>query len=135
MKKKIGIWIAVVIVIIILVGWLFLRYVYVPSLLSGVYEGVVNYDNCKEKITIQEENAPFWIGAAGDRPTCNYRKTISGKVMAGGTCVILKKDWNGACEAAYIYSKSQSPGCENSMKNGVSYPFLGRNDLCYTIPQ
>ncbi len=136
--KKGGIIKKTIIVISIIVGLFILFQIIRAVFLVGVVgietEGTVQYDDCREKITIQEKDASYWFGHFGKQFTCAERKTQSGRII-GGICVLVNLDSNGACLSAYIYEKPQDPVCANSVKDGVNYPYLGYDDKCYTTSQ
>ncbi len=98
-------------------------------------EGIVKYDDCRQTITIQEDSWQRYL----KQFTCNYIKTKSGKIMSG-ECIHIVNDSslfgsNHTCATAYVYQKKQDPACDKNTKDGVSYPYLGYDDMCYTSPQ
>ncbi len=128
-----------IIIISIVVGlfilFQILRAVFLVGVVGIETEGVVKYDDCREKITIQEKDSSYWFGHFGKQFTCAERKTKSG-LMMGGICVLVNLDSSGTCLSAYIYEKKQDPTqCVGAIKDGVNYPYLGYDDLCYQTPQ
>ncbi len=100
----------------------------------GTSEGTVKYDDCREIIQLQSDSWHTYFGTF-----IGYaRKTKSGRMM-GGEFVRIVNDSpligsSHTCARAYVYEEKQDPACDNN-KNGVSYPYLGYDDLCYTLPQ
>ncbi len=98
-------------------------------------EGVVTYNDCRAVIQIQPDSWQTYFGTF----VCNYTKTQSGQIM-GGQCVRIVNDsslfsTSHSCATAYVYNITSSPACEGNTKDGVSYPYLGYDDQCYTTPQ
>lgn len=98
-------------------------------------EGTVMYSDCRQTITLQSGSWQTYFHSF----TCSEEKTKSGVVM-DGVCVATKNNGgllgNGStCETAYIYQLPLPTTCQNNIKNGVAYPYLGYNDMCYTTPQ
>jgi len=97
-------------------------------------EGIVDYSDCREIITLKSDSWQTYFHSF----TCNTRKTQSGAIM-GGECVSIKNDGSlfcssHTCATAYIY-KIESTHCKDTIKDGVAYPYLGYDDMCYTTPQ
>jgi hypothetical protein len=98
-------------------------------------DGTVSYNDCREVIQIQPDSWHTYFGTF----VCNYSKTQSGQIM-GGQCVRIVNDSSlfsssNACATAYVYEAASSTACEGDTKDGVSYPYLGYDDNCYTTPQ
>ncbi len=97
-------------------------------------EGTVDYSNCQQIITVQDND---WYQKYFHTWICNATKTKSGAIM-GGECARIEKDHSyptPQCARAYVYEIATSTACAGSIKNGVSYPYLGYDDMCYTTPQ
>jgi len=90
--------------------------------------GTVKYDDCREIVKLKEGGSEI----KNKKFTCNYSKTQSGKIMSG-ECASIETE-NGICTKAYVYEKEQE-GCRNNFKEGIFYPYLGYDDMCYTEPQ
>jgi hypothetical protein len=123
------------------IGSLFILYLIVIGILwlfrfnfGSTNEGVVKYDDCRQIITLKSDD---WQ-ANFHKFTCTTRKTQSGAVM-GGECVRIENDGfmgsSPTCAVAYVYEIPSSTVCKDNTKDGVSYPYLGYNDNCYTTPQ
>lgn len=101
----------------------------------GTSEGIVKYDDCREIIQLEPTNWHTYFGTF----TGYTKKSASGKIM-GGEFVRVINDRSfffgnsHTCARAYIYEK-KSEACADSTKNGIPYPYLGYDDMCYTIPQ
>jgi hypothetical protein len=98
-------------------------------------KGTVKYDDCREVIQIQPDSWHTYFGTF----VCNYSKTQSGAII-GGECVRIVNDrslfsTSNACAKAYVYEATSSSVCAGSTKDGVSYPYLGYDDMCHTTPQ
>ena len=86
---------------------------------NGEREGVVKYDDCREKIFIKETDLetltkPF---------TCDYIKTQNGLIMRG-LCIHIDYDNSGRCRKALIYTRSQQNVCD------AEHPILTFDDKC-----
>ena len=100
-----------------------------------VNEGTVEYDDCREVITIQEGSWQTYF----HKFTCSFRKTKSGEIMEG-VCISIKTPKSlfsegDSCLKAYVYEVKNETACKDVIKDGVSYPYLGYDDMCYTNPQ
>jgi len=96
----------------------------------GTNEGTAgNYYVCKQVIQLQPNDLQTYFGTF----VGTTLKTRSGFTM-GGEYVRMNTE-NGVCTRAYVYDKRQDPNCLNNIKDGVAYPYLGYDDLCYTTPQ
>lgn len=98
-------------------------------------EGVVKYDDCRQVITIKSDSWQRYFHSF----TCNTYKTKSGVVMSG-ECVSIKNDSSlfsssHTCATAYVYEIEPPTNCKNNVKDGIAYPYLGYDDMCYTTPQ
>ena len=98
-------------------------------------QGTVSYNDCRQTITLQSGSLQTYF----HNFTCTDEKTKSGAIM-DGQCVAVKYDGGllssgNSCDTAYVYQLPLSKTCEGNIKNGVSYPYLGYDDQCYTTPQ
>jgi len=101
----------------------------------GTSQGSVDDSDCRETITLQPNDWRTYFGTY-----VGYaEKTQSGKIMSGTFVRIVNGGSlfgsDNTCETAYTYNLPQDPTCLGNIKNGVSYPYLGYDDLCYTTPQ
>jgi len=87
-------------------------------------EGEARYEDCRNKITIQEGSA----GALFKSFTCTYAKTRSGKIL-GGTCVHVVTE-GPVCQTVYIYNKKSQVVCSDP-----KFPYAAYDDLCHSTPQ
>jgi len=89
----------------------------------GEKEGRARYEDCRNKITIQEGSSEAWF----KNFTCSYVKTQSGKVLSG-TCVHVVTEGQ-VCQMAYIYYKKSQVVC-----NDPKLPFPAYDDKCHAAP-
>lgn len=119
----------VVVLVVLGVAWLF-------GFNFGITnDGTVTYSDCRQVITLKEGDWQTYFHSF----TCDIRKTNSGAVM-GGECVSVENDHSlfsssHTCATAYVYEVNPSTACKDNTKDGISYPYLGYDDMCYTVPQ
>jgi hypothetical protein len=87
----------------------------------GEEEGQVKYEDCRNKITVQEDSSDTWF----KKFTCSYAKTQSGKIMSG-VCVHVETE-GPVCQTAYIYYKKPQIVCSDP-----KFPNAGYDDLCHS---
>jgi hypothetical protein len=114
----------VVTAIMIVVGIGVAGVVWLYTTIWGEQEGQVNYEDCRNKITIQEGSAD----ALFKDFTCTYGKTRSGKIL-NGICAHVVTE-GPVCQTVYIYSKKSQVVCSDP-----KFPFAGYDDLCHMDPQ
>lgn len=89
-------------------------------------EGVVDYEDCRQKITIKDNDWHRYFG----KFVCDTFKSDSGKLM-GGECVRIINDSSlfsssHTCATVYIYDKNPELICPDTV-NG----YLGKDDKCH----
>jgi len=103
--------------VMIFVG-VFLYQNFVNTPLTNV-SGIVKYDDCREKVTLNQTEYSKQSGTF----ICNDTKTNSGKSM-GGECVKTVTDNAGQCQTVYIYEKPAEEKCGTNEA-------LRTDDKCY----
>lgn len=97
-------------------------------------EGTVTYSDCRQVVTLKSGDWQTYF----HNFTCSKEKTRNGVVM-DGECVATKNDGlfgsGSTCETAWVYELPSPTNCKGNTKNGVMYPYLGYDDMCYTTPQ
>lgn len=83
--------------------------------------GVVEYDDCREKITLNESDYSKQKGTF----VCNDTKTKSGKSM-GGECIKTIIEDSGKCQTVYIYEKPAEATCNQ-------FYYLTTDDTCVYV--
>ncbi len=98
-------------------------------------EGSVSYSDCRQVINLKSGSWQTYFHPF----TCSVVKTQKGVVMSG-ECVAIKNSGGlfnsgNSCNTAWVYELPLPSNCKGNIKDGVSYPYLGYDDLCYTTPQ
>ena len=94
----------------------------VTAFLGGEREGVIDYEDCREIVTLKPDDLQRYY----KKFTCSYTKTNSGKIARGFCSRIVLKE--GLCRTAYVYEKKSEIKCSED------YPYLDLYDeKCYNI--
>lgn len=99
----------------------------ISAISFGEREGIVKSSDCRETVTLESDTLKKYYKTF----TCSYQKTKGGKIMSG-ECIHIENpssifSSSNECSVAYVYYRKQDGICIDK-----KFPYLGRDDKCYT---